>query len=1559
MNTAATTLKAARQELLDLGLRNPLLNFRALRSRGVEIVDERPFPIFTHLVTNEKPMGFLSTGETDENGLGQPHDARFHDNQLQTPYNDSELQKRLLATYYSAREYIEERGANTLYLALGMLHWIDRGSRDVTRRAPLILIPVELFRSTADSRFRLRSTGGDWTENRSLHTKLALDYDFNLPTPPQTDTFDISLFFEQAAQSIADSPEIATNWFIDDEAVSLGFFSFSKFLMYHDLDAANWPPDQPPSAHPLLAALLTPDGFTQSQPQLDDDAPIDSHIDLADSHQVVDADSSQTLAILDVKSGHNLIIQGPPGTGKSQTITNLIAEAHGQGKTTLFVAEKMAALDVVKRRLDEVGLGDICLELHSHKSAKRHVIGEITRVLKQGQPKENGRFPQLTTLQTIRDHLNSHNLAINTPIGDSGTTLYQAYGQQLHWQAMLAQANAALPPHWDENGGEIPQLATWSETEFDARIAATDSLQQRLTQLGVPIDHPLWGSQKTAVSADFSEALAQSAHTAQDALHQLLVAVKALAQRLETAVPTTFAALTNLTLSAFALRTAPRMYHIQTEHAAWQTMPDNLLSALKAGQQIASARENYDQWLIPEAWSQEVLALRQGLMAGRSRWKRPFSGAYRRAKAQLAGLCRTTLPPTWEEQIGAANAILDVQRAQPILNQHKAVLQPIFNIDWQYEETDWDNLVAIGEWLIDTHKKIENGRCSASLLRLVQQPIDRSALTTSNTTIAALKKQYQTTLAELHALLDFNPARLPAERKIGESFTAQQTWLTNCHAAAETINDMAAYNQQSQIMNQLHLAPLVAVADSWPAAAAQLTTLLRLARSSALVTRAVAENAVLHGYHNQHPDDTIAQFQELDTQFLHQNRLRLANEHWQQLPHYEAGGQMGLLQSECGKKRNHLPLRQLMGRAGHAIQHIKPVFMMSPLSIAAYLPPDSIQFDLVIFDEASQVRPVDAFGAILRGRQVVVVGDNRQLPPTAFFERLIDEDDAAPIGQESILDLFIARNAPQRMLRWHYRSRHESLIAVSNQAFYDQKLVVFPSPDAKKQDVGLRYHHLPSTAYERGGSRTNPLEADAVAAAVMQHAAEQPHLTLGVVAFSRGQRGMLRQRVEQLRRDNPDLESFFHAHPTEPFFVKNLENVQGDERDVILISIGYGRAADGSLTMNFGPLNQKGGERRLNVLITRARRRCAVFTNLTADDINLRRTDAEGVAALKQFLQFAQTGVMGDLPPETSSNPALFEDMLAAELRAQGLEVGQRVGSGPVRVDVAVMGKNGRYSLGIECDGDNAFIARSARDRDRIQEQVLTRLGWRIHRVWSHRWQQNPAAERQKLLTALNAPPRQTVMPAEHTFTVKRYDDRPDLAEPRPVPLYGRYTGTFDLYKRGFYHFRHHVVGGEEKLLHLIVNIVQAESPIHIEEIPRRMSHAAGYQKAGLDIQSATQLVKLGAKAGLFVVRGKFLYDVGGKRPTVRSRANITGVARKFRYIAPEEIEEAILYVVADAFSIPTDDVPLRTARLLGFHQIHGKSKTGVVEAIARLLRYGMLIEYRGDLFLNKNRRER
>ncbi|WP_460503758.1 AAA domain-containing protein, partial [Hymenobacter agri] len=503
---------------------------------------------------------------------------------------------------------------------------------------------------------------------------------------------------------------------------------------------------------------------------------------------------------------------------------------------------------------------------------------------------------------------------------------------------------------------------------------------------------------------------------------------------------------------------------------------------------------------------------------------------------------------------------------------------------------------------------------------------------------------------------------------------------------------------------------LLLLAEGWPEATRFLALAVRQTWLEFLLKTAYEQQPVLRRFERASHEETAARFRQADQAALFHHRIRAMQRHFESLPSLQAGGQMRVLSREFAKKTRHLPLRRLMQDAGRAVQAIKPVMLMSPLSVAAYLPPGAVEFDLVVFDEASQVKPVDALGAIARGRQLVVVGDSKQLPPSSFFEALTESgdtpDEEHPTADiPSILELCRARQMPERLLRWHYRSRHESLIAPSNHLFYDDRLVVFPSPGGPAGELGLRYHHLPDAYYERGTTRTNPGEAAAVAAAVLHHARTRPGLTLGVVAFSMAQRQAIEDALEIQRRQHPETEAFFSQHPHEPFFIKNLENVQGDERDVIFISIGYGRTREGYLAMSFGPLNGDGGERRLNVLITRARQRCEVFTSLSADDLDLSRTAARGVAALKTFLEYAQTGRLAQAEDTGRSPESPFEEAVLRALTARGYQLRPQVGSQGFYIDLAVVDPEqpGRYVLGIECDGAMYHSARSARDRDRLR----------------------------------------------------------------------------------------------------------------------------------------------------------------------------------------------------------------------------------------------------------------
>ncbi|WP_353259013.1 AAA domain-containing protein [Prochlorothrix hollandica] len=450
--------------------------------------------------------------------------------------------------------------------------------------------------------------------------------------------------------------------------------------------------------------------------------------------------------------------------------------------------------------------------------------------------------------------------------------------------------------------------------------------------------------------------------------------------------------------------------------------------------------------------------------------------------------------------------------------------------------------------------------------------------------------------------------------------------------------------------------------------------------------------------------------------------------------------ELALIKNEVNKQRRHISQRSLFQRASRALQQLKPCWMMSPASVAQFIPPDAVTFDLVIIDEASQMRPEEALGALARAQQLVVVGDPKQLPPTTFFKSQIDVSESdtedSDLDDESILDMATKVFHPARRLKWHYRSRHESLIAFSNREFYDNSLTVFPAP---RQDFAVEYRYVAEGIYK---NQANIYEVQAVAAAVIDFVEKTPHLSLGIVTLNQKQQELMIDELDHLFALNPALEQYRVQQEAtlEPFFVKNLENVQGDERDVIFISTVYGSTEPGVPVMQrFGPINSKNGHRRLNVLFTRAKERIVIFSSMKPSDIRPGRH--RGVSILRDYLSYAQTqqlqtGVATGREPDSD-----FEIFVANRLKLAGYEVVPQVGVSGYFIDLAIVSPHhpGTYLLGVECDGATYHSSKAARDRDRLRQQVLERLGWKLYRIWSTDWFSNPDGETQKLVRFLKS----------------------------------------------------------------------------------------------------------------------------------------------------------------------------------------------------------------------------
>jgi very-short-patch-repair endonuclease len=1561
-------LQRAREELLDLSARNRLINTPRDPARGkkLDIVDERSEDVFRLLVRERKAMSFLP-GKGDDppeasdglasDALSQPEeekpadgvvDPRHSDLRLQTRLSSERLQSRLLDMYYDSQTYEQEQGISILYLALGFLKWYESPSSDKVRFAPLLLLPVDLERPSAKSRFRIRAREADITTNLSLQAKLKSEFEVVLPEVPDLDELATSAYFEAVEQAIVDQPR----WEVLRDDMVLWFFSFAKYLMYRDLDPGNWPEHASLENNPTLSALLQ-DGFPPEPSLFGDDDKIDPLIAPQQMIHVTDADSSQAVVIEEVRRGRSLVVQGPPGTGKSQTITNLIATAVKEGKKVLFVAEKMAALEVVYGRLERLGLGVICLELHSRKANKKAVLEEINGTLKLGRPKVNGSAEQIEALGRIRDQLNRHASLLNTPLEPAGVTIFQIFGR-------LAGLNERVPETIDF---ELVASTSWTKTEFDARRRGLEDLQTHMKEIGRPSEHPWWGvGRDTHLLPNDLKQLVGQIDGAVTALETIVDAVRRLADALAIPVPDALSLrdVKRMTDLGLKLVNAPAMDHRQMGNPAWETRRDEIARIVERGQALSASRSALAETALPLAWQTDLEAARRGIAAHGASWFRWLRRDYRSAMATLRGIMKGEMPKGPVERLRIIDAVIETQAATRSLDDDPDISRlgrDAFGTEWKGTKSDWTRLAAIVKW---------DDECRTARLpddyRLIKSRLDEPERCQGP--LGVLNKQMKPTFHHLNSL--FETVKLNRLEVFGiasitpipiDRLSARlRSWRENRGSLSQWIGyrmrqrQLEAYGLDA-VVQRLHdgRIPADAALDQF-----------EIAYYESLLRDAFERHQELREFTGLTHERRIEEFRKLDTARIELARCEVVTAHYDAIPR-GTGGEMRIVQQEIAKKRRHKPIRQLLKETGAAVQAIKPVFMMSPISVAQYLEPGGITFDLLLVDEASQISPVDALGAMARARQVVVVGDSKQLPPTRFFNTMLD-DDGSPddddnafnaANLDSILGLCASQGLPQRMLRWHYRSRHHSLIAVSNREFYGGQLYVVPSPTAMTAANGLHFRFVKDGVFDRGATRTNRIEAREIARAVIDHARNAPKKSLGVGAFSVSQRDAIRDELELLLRQETGLDEFFASGRPEPFFVKNLENIQGDERDVIFISVGYARDATGYIAMNFGPLSVEGGERRLNVLISRARERCDVFSSITADDIDLQGAKSRGAAVFKTFLRFAATGILDDPQPTGRGFDSDFERQVAEALEDLGHEVHRQVGTSGFIIDLAVVdpGCPGRYLLGIECDGATYHSARSARDRDRLRDSVLRDRGWSIHRVWSTDWFHWPDEQLRKLVKAIDEArldaeaqdkPADDGLPSNPDPV----DDTIDRMEPAGEAV----NGTLPAWVLPYQEASFDVPSGTAipdtsltTLTKIVTRIVTIEGPIHREEITRRVTSLWGQQRAGNRIiGSVSSAIGLAIRKGILQSEGEFVSDAQRTEITVRSRSEVTASnLRKPEMLPPAEIAAAIRRLLTDHIGLHRQEIPGMVARLLGFKTTTAKLKDAIDAVVARLIEQG------------------
>jgi very-short-patch-repair endonuclease len=1120
---------------------------------------------------------------------------------------------------------------------------------------------------------------------------------------------------------------------------------------------------------------------------------------------------------------------------------------------------------------------------------------------------------------------------------------------------------------------EVIGASDWTPQQRLESVNLLRDVSLHMQGVGVPAHHPWRGVSVGAIMPMDVERLKTRIDAVIQRLDHLAVGTNALARELHAKTGDSVVDVATLARLGHRLSSAPDMDRASIAHDVWQTRRAAISKLLQAGQTFFTQQLKLTGILVESAWTVEVRQVRRHLAAHGHSWIRWFNKDYREAQATLRGLLVVKPPGPLTERLGILDSLIEGQSARwsiDVAEDNDQLGRLAFGAKWQGVESDWAALEAIDRWESECRDiKLPNvfrqvmARMgdSAAIKRLLPQIAAdmKTALQEAELIFQGLGLNLQVAFGygNLHAVpLDDLKMRF-------------QAW----QASPESLTKWILFRSRWEKLATRGMAGLAAKMYDGSVKWEQAEDILLMAYFEQIMRSAMHASSTLSEFDGQSHDRLVAMFKSRDEQRIAFARHEVALAHHATIPQgHMSIGEIGVLQREIEKKRNHLPVRKLLKQAGTTIQAIKPVFMMSPISVAQFLEPGQLTFDLLLIDEASQVNPVDALGAIARARQIVVVGDDKQLPPTRFFDKMLadgdgngdEQDDAFSASDvESILGFCTAQGMPQRMLRWHYRSRHESLIAVSNREFYNSRLFVVPSAVRSSEHQGLSFHHVTTGVFDRGGSATNRVEAQAVAQAAMQHARTAPEKSLGIGAFSVAQRDAIRDELELLRRQDPTCEAFFSPGQPDPFFIKNLENIQGDERDVIFISVGYGPDANGNLMMNFGPLQTDGGERRLNVLISRARDRCEVFSSITDDNIDLERARSRGAQAFKTFLHYARTGVL-DIGISTDRGfDSEFEAEVARAVEGHGFKVVSQVGLAGFFIDLAVVDPEcpGRYLLGIECDGATYHSSRSARDRDRLRESILRSRGWIIHRIWSTDWFHRPEDQLRKTLAAIEQAKTEwaTRNGAVNNHSAVVHPSAPDdqIERIAIVPSHARESSLSIPYEQATFAAPQGAVAEmpPDEVRSLVLKVVQLEGPIHIDELTRRVVELTGGGRTGKrSIETVRNVLHTASQQRLVDAEQDFYCFPGAANPLVRDRSDVSQSLRKPEMLPPAEIRAGAIQIVAANSGASPSDVVTAVSRALGFASTSAQLRAVIEQQLESLVCTGVFTQREGKLYAVK-----
>ena len=1088
------------------------------------------------------------------------------------------------------------------------------------------------------------------------------------------------------------------------ETCVIGNFSFAQFAMWNDIHTAGDMLDHSKVVRSLMKG------------HVDWDIKNTENMDAERTYLPITVDATQLQAIKMAASGSTFVLHGPPGTGKSQTITGMIANLMAHGKKVLFVAEKMAALSVVQRRLSALGIGDFCLELHSDKANKKQVLSQLDKALAIKQPAHKTEYEmQQQKLAVSRNKLDGYAVHLHT-VHKSGFSLHDLIDL---YETVRNEAHmVSFDPY------EAGQL---SRTQIQRHLPLLGQLAAAGNAIGDVKNDALAGIGLTSYSAEVRGAMRKASMRYRDALKAVQTAGEKAGHILGLEAPVSkkeYAHLNQLVQLYLACRNIePALFDLlgvnQTE-----------INAYFDAERILQEEE---QKLL-SFWEKDILTQNiSGFQAKHEAAGKKFFGKASAMAAVVAELQPFALQTLTFDSIPGKlqDVLMFLNRKQHFSAMIQTLSEDTRNALSRFPTRDeYQTAMNAVKAYREKADAFPGGLEAIRAINAKKQAVDSIEDFRNSCIQAADAERAFNDLLQRESCMD--------TADWAEQETEFCQYLLE-HPAA--LKDRGLYNHIRKECIEAGLQPAVDAYENG-LASEHLTAAYKKGLYYALITEIIYTDDVLSSFSGVTFNESVQQFKRLDESMLQQTKSEIFYLLASRIPSSwdspEIGRELNLLRKAIGSNARGMSIRTLFERIPHILQDLCPCMLMSPNSVAQYLSQNNDLFDVVIFDEASQLPTCKAIGALARAENAVIVGDPKQMPPTSFFAGSgPNVEDLALDDLDSILDDALALGIPSQHLQWHYRSTHESLIAFSNHQFYNNKMYTFPSANDRERHV-VAVHV--DGVYRNS---TNIKEAEAVVAEIVRrfHDPELKKLSIGVVTFNTKQQALIENLLAKQFQTDPELDAWANAGE-DPLFIKNLENVQGDERDVILFSIGYGPDEKGRISMNFGPINQAGGGKRLNVAFSRARVMMMIFSSIGSSDIRVTENSPDGLVAFRDFLKFAEGHDLNPGAAEAKTSGFTRAGIMNSIIQAiteNGFQCVPMVGHSDFHVDISVVDpyEPTKYLMGILLDGEGYRQTADTRDREVAQINVLKNLGWVLYRVWTIDWWDNREKELKKLLNLL------------------------------------------------------------------------------------------------------------------------------------------------------------------------------------------------------------------------------